>query len=70
MTRSLPAVLRNSVILPARHINSTVGMVALAVLCILATIYLSSGLMFVLPALYGMFVANNCRLVIEQEEPA
>lgn len=66
----LPAVLRNSVILSARHINNTVGMVALAVLCFLATVYLSSGLMFVLPALYGMFVANNCRLVIELEEPA
>ena len=66
----LATVLRNSVILSARHINNTVGMVALAVLCILATVYLSSGLMFVLPALYGMFVANNCRLVIELEEPA
>jgi uncharacterized membrane protein YesL len=66
----LPTVLRNSVILSARHINNTVGMVALAVLCILATVYLSSGLMFVLPALYGMFVANNCRLVVELEEPA
>jgi hypothetical protein len=66
----LATVLRNSVILSARHINNTVGMVALAVLCILATVYLSSGLMFVLPALYGMFVANNCRLVVELEEPA
>ena len=68
--QELPAVLRNSVILPGRHINNTVGMVALAVLCILATIYVSSGLMFVLPALYGMFAANNCRLAITQEEAA
>jgi hypothetical protein len=65
----LPTVLRNSVILSARHINNTVGMVALAVLCILATVYLSSGLIFVLPALYGMFAANNCRLVVVLEEP-
>ena len=68
--QELPAVLRNSAILPGRHINGTVGMVALAVLCIFATIYVSSGLMFVLPALYGMFAANNCRLAIAQEEAA
>jgi len=68
--QDLPAVLRNSAVLPGRHINNTVGMVALAVLCILATIYISSGLMFVLPALYGMFAANNCRLVIAQEGAA
>jgi hypothetical protein len=68
--QDIPAVLRNSVILPGRHINGTVGMVALAVLCIFATIYVSSGLMFVLPALYGMFAANNCRLAIAQEEAA
>jgi hypothetical protein len=37
------------------------------VLCALAAVYLSSGLIFVLPTLYGMFVINNCRLVIEQE---
>ena len=66
----IPTVLRNGAILPGRHISNTVGMVALAVLCILATIYVSSGLMFVLPALYGMFAANNCRLAIAQEEAA
>ncbi len=68
--QELPLVLRNSAILPARHINNTVGMVALAVLGGLATVYVSSGLLFVLPALYGMFAANNCRLVIAQEEAA
>jgi uncharacterized membrane protein YesL len=68
--QDIPEVLRNSAILPGRHINGTVGMVALAVLCIFATIYLSSGLMFVLPALYGMFAANNCRLAIAQEGTA
>jgi uncharacterized membrane protein YesL len=65
--QELAGVLRNSLILPARHINNTLGMVALAVLCALAAVYLSSGLIFVLPTLYGMFVINNCRLVIEQE---
>jgi hypothetical protein len=64
----LPGVLRNTAILSARHINNTVGMVALAVLCVLAVAYVSSGLAFVLPALYGMFIANNCRLVVELED--
>ena len=66
--QDLPEVLRNSAILPGRHISNTVGMVALAVLCSLATIYISSGLLFVLPALYGMFTANNCRLAIAEED--
>jgi hypothetical protein len=65
---TLPDVLRNTAVLSARHINNTVGMVALAVLCALAVAYVSSGLLFLLPALYGMFVANNCRLVMGIEE--
>jgi uncharacterized membrane protein YesL len=64
----LPDVLHNTAVLSARHINNTVGMVALAVLCVLAIAYISSGLAFVLPALYGVFVANNCRLLVELED--
>jgi hypothetical protein len=65
--QELGVALRNSLVLSARHINNTIGMVALAVLCGLLVFYLNSGLVFVLPALYGMFVINNCRLVIGQE---
>ncbi len=64
----LPAALRNSLLLPARHINHTLGLVAMAVLGALATLYLSLGLLFVLPVLYGMFVANNCRLAVQLEQ--
>lgn len=60
--------LRNSLVLSARHITNTVGMAALAVICGLLVYYLNSGLIFVLPALYGMFVVNNCRLVLSQEK--
>jgi uncharacterized membrane protein YesL len=61
--RELPQVLRDSLVLGGRQIGSTVGMAALAVLCGFATVYVSSGLIFVLPTLYGMFVVNHCRLV-------
>jgi len=66
--QDLRTLLRNSVVLSARHITNTLGMVALAVLCGFLVARLNSGLLFVLPALYGMFVVNNCRLVLQQEE--
>ena len=62
--------LRNSLVLSARYITNTIGIVALAVICGLLVGYLNSGLIFVLPTLYGMFVVNNCRLVIGLEETA
>ena len=68
--QDLGTVLRNSLILPARHIVNTLGRVALAVLCGLLVARLNSGLLFVLPAFYGMFTVNNCRLVIKEEETA
>lgn len=66
--QDLGLALRNSLILSARYITNTIGMVALAVICGLLVGYLNSGLIFVLPALYGMFVVNNCRLVMGLEE--
>jgi uncharacterized membrane protein YesL len=63
--QDLGTVVRNSLVLASGHITNTVGMVALAVLCTLAAVYLSSGLIFVLPTIYAMFVANHCRLVAQ-----
>lgn len=61
------AAIRNSPLLAARHIANTLGLLALVVLGALATVYLSLGLLFVLPAFFGVFVINNCRLVVELE---
>jgi uncharacterized membrane protein YesL len=60
--------LRNAAILSARHPANTLGLIAMAVLMAMVTIYVSLGFLFVLPAVYGMFVANNCRLVVTLED--
>jgi len=66
---SVPLALRNSVVLSARHITNTLGLVALAVLMAFALHYVSLGLLFFLPAIYGVFVVNNCLLTIGSPEP-
>jgi hypothetical protein len=63
----LAKALRNSLILSSRHIWNTLGLLGLGVLFILATIYVHSALIFLWPALFGLFVVNNCRMVVEEE---
>lgn len=60
--------LQNAFILASRHIVNTFGLLSLGVLTFLGAVYLSSGLLFVLPAIWGMFMVNNCQLVIKIEE--
>lgn len=64
---SLGVALRNAVILSARYIINTIGLFSMGVLFILATVYLSLGLLFFFPAVWGIFLVNNCRMVIEEE---
>jgi uncharacterized membrane protein YesL len=64
---SLVTALRNALILASRHIVNTVGLLGMGVLFAMATLYLSSGLLVFLPAIWGMFIVNNCRLVVSQE---
>lgn len=61
---ALTVALRNSVILSARHMANTLGLVALAVLMTFALYYVHTGLLFFLPAVYGLFVVNNCLVII------
>jgi uncharacterized membrane protein YesL len=63
----LITALRNALILASRHISNTLGLLGMGVLFAMATRYLSSGLLFFLPAIWGLFIVNNCRLVVSQE---
>ena len=63
----LVTALRNALIFASRHIVNTVGLLGMGVLFAMATLYLSSGLLVFLPAIWGMFIVNNCRLVVSQE---
>lgn len=59
--------LRNAFVLASRHIVNTLGLLSIGVLFVFAIVYLSSGLLFILPAVWSMFIVNNCRMVIEEE---
>ena len=59
--------LRNAFILASRHLNNTLGLLAMGILFVLAILYLSSGLLLFLPAVWGMFIVNNCQLVVGEE---
>ena len=59
--------LRNGVILASRHALNTVGMVGMAVLGMVAVGVIGIALILFLPALYGMFLVNNFRLVMKEE---
>jgi uncharacterized membrane protein YesL len=59
--------LRNSAILASRHLINTLGLVSMGILALFAVLYLSPAMLFLFPAFCGMFVVNNCRLVLGEE---
>jgi hypothetical protein len=61
---ALHMALRNGWVLASRFPGNTVGLIALFVLFYLAVVNVSGGLIFLLPAVAGLFVANNLRLVV------
>lgn len=60
--------LQHSLALASRYLGHTLGLLSLGGLFLLGVLYLNSGLWFILPAVWGMFMVNNCRLVIQLEE--
>lgn len=66
--QEVATALHNSAILASRHLANTLGLVSMGVLAGFAVAYISPAFLFVLPALCGMFIVNNCRLVLAQEE--
>ena len=59
--------LRNSALLASRHVSNTVGLLGMGVLFGIAVGRVSSGLMFFLPAVWGLFIVNNCRMVLADD---
>jgi uncharacterized membrane protein YesL len=64
---SVRTALRNSLILAARYFANTLGLVAMAVLLVLAASEISYLLMVILPAFWLVFVVNHCRMVVQLE---
>jgi hypothetical protein len=61
------SALRDAVILASRHVVNTIGLLAMGLLFGLAIVYLSVALWLLLPAVWGIFIVNNCRLVAGEE---
>lgn len=64
----LTTALRNALILSSRYLMNTFGLLSLGGLLMLGALYLNSGLLFIFPTVWGMFIVNNCRLVVSLEE--
>ncbi|MDW8097936.1 MAG: hypothetical protein RML36_00455 [Anaerolineae bacterium] len=64
---SVRIALRNALILASRHIVNTLGLLAMGVLFAFAIAYISPGLLFVLPTVWGLFMVNHCRMVIKHD---
>ena len=58
--------LRNSLVLAGRYIGNTFGLLSMGVLFGFATAYVSLGLLLVLPAIWGIFIVNHCRMVVDE----
>ncbi len=64
---SLGTALRNAFLLAGRHVLNTIGLLSMGIIFTCAMVYISSGLVFILPAFWGVFIVNNCRLVVQEE---
>lgn len=56
--------------LASGHIGNTVALLSMGLLFGLAIECLSSGLVFFLPTVWGLFIVNNCRLVLAETTEA
>jgi len=63
----LRTALSCAVVLAGHHSMNTLGLLGMAVLFALATLRVSAGLLFILPAVWGLFILNNCRMVVIEE---
>lgn len=63
----LGTALSNALVLVSRHLSNTLGLLGMGVLFGMGIVRLNAGLLLVLPAVWGMFVVSNCRMVMAEE---
>lgn len=63
----LGTALSNALILASHHLSNTLGLLGMGVLFGIGVVRLNLGLLLVLPTVWGMFVVNNCRIVMAEE---
>jgi len=63
----LGTTLSNGLILTSHHLRNTIGLLGMGVLFGIGIARLNLGLILVLPAIWGLFIVNNCRMVMAEE---
>lgn len=63
-TGDIDTILAHSLTLVSSNLVATFGLLSLGILMGFGVVYLSPGLLLILPALYGFFIVNHYRLVI------
>ena len=58
--------LRDALALAGRHVGNTLGLLSMGVLFGFAVALVSPALALVLPAIWGIFIVNNCRMVVDE----
>lgn len=64
---SVRNALRNSLVLAARYLGNTLGLLAMAVLLVFIAVKVSTMLLIIFPACWLVFVINNCRMALRNE---
>ncbi len=64
------AHIRDALILASRNPANSLGILAIGILFAFSVVYISLGLILLLPAIYSLFIAANYQLVLQQEEAA
>ncbi len=64
---SLGMALHNALLLAGRYVVNTIGLLSMIIALAFAAYYVSLSLVFILPAMWGVFVVNNCRMVVAEE---
>lgn len=66
----LRVAMRNASLLTIRHLGNTLGLMAMGALLALFTSAFAYAPVLFVPAWYGMFIINHCRMVVELETRA
>jgi uncharacterized membrane protein YesL len=64
---SIRTAFKNSLLLSARYLSHTIGLLAMAFLLVLIASRVSYWLLIIFPGCWLVFVINNCRMVIQLE---
>ncbi len=67
---ALGIALWDAMLLASRHVANTIGLLSMIVVLTFVAYRVSLPLLLLLPAVWGLFLVNNCRMVVAEERAA